>query len=56
MAEKKTAMVILETPGVIRCGEYLSGVVYTVDKKVAERLVAVKGFKYANEVKDGGTD
>lgn len=52
MAEKKSANVVLETPGVIRCGEYLRGVVYTVDKTIAERLVAVKGFKYADEVKD----
>ena len=50
MADKQVD-VILDKPGVIRCGSYLPGVVYSLDKKAAARLVTVKGFKYVEEVK-----
>lgn len=56
MAASNTAKVVLDKPGILRCGKYQREVVYTLNKKEAARLVAVKGFKYADEVKHGGTD
>lgn len=41
--------VILDAPGVVAVGHYLPGRTYTVSEAEAGRLVAVKGFRYADE-------
>lgn len=44
-----TRQIILTAPGIQAVGDYRPGVVYTVPAEEATRLVAVKGFCYADE-------
>lgn len=44
--------IVFDRPGVQRIGDYLPNKVYQVNAAEAERLVSVKGFRYADPEPD----
>jgi hypothetical protein len=51
---KETVKVTLDRPGARACGKFQAGVEYNVDKKEAQRLVNVKGFRYVDQTTKTG--
>lgn len=50
----ETVKVTLDRPGARACGKFQAGVEYNVDKKEAQRLVNVKGFRYVDQTTKTG--